>query len=62
MYPLKLDGVNKMKIRHVSYTLKTGRLFGEVMQVTCCGLHLMPEMSFLGASSDDKVVCTSVDT
>ena len=35
---------------------------GEVMQVTCCGLHLMPEKSFLGASSDGKVVCTSVDT
>ena len=63
MYPLKLDGLNKMKIRHVSFTFKTGRLVGEVMQMTCCGLHLMPEKSFLlEASSDGKVVCTSVDT
>ena len=32
------------------------------MQVTCCGLHLVPEKSYLQASSDGKVFCTSVDT
>ena len=32
------------------------------MPVTCCGLHLVPEKSYLQASSDGKVFCTSVDT
>ena len=26
------------------------------------GLHLLPEKSFLGASSDGKILCKSVDT
>ena len=42
--------------------IENRKTVGEVMQVTCCGLHLMPERSFLGATSDGKVVCTSVDT
>ena len=34
----------------------------EVMQVTCYGLHLMLEKSYLGASSNAKVFCSSVGT
>ena len=32
------------------------------MEVTASGLHLMVEKPFLGASSDGKVHCSSVDT
>ena len=42
--------------------IENRKAVGEIMQVTCCGLHLMPEKSYLGASSDGKVFCTSVDT
>ena len=35
---------------------------GETMIVEDSGLHLMPEKAYLGASSDGKVTCTSVDT
>ena len=35
---------------------------GEVLEVTPSGLHLMVEKPFLGASSDGKVHCSSVDT
>ena len=38
-----------MKIRHVNYTLKTG----EVMQVICSGLHLMPKTVTIELSPDD---------
>ena len=33
-----------------------------MMLVEESGLHLMPEKSYLGASSDGNVLCTSVDT
>ena len=35
---------------------------GEMMVVEESGLHLMPDKSYLGASSDGNVLCTSVDT
>ena len=35
---------------------------GEDMEVEASGLHLMPEKSFIGASSDGKVLCKNVDT
>lgn len=35
---------------------------GEDMVVTSCGLHLMAEKSYLGASPDGLVLCRSVDT
>lgn len=35
---------------------------GEDMVVQPTGLHLLPEKSFLGASSDGKILCKSVDT
>ena len=31
------------------------------MEVEACGFHLMPD-SFIGASSDGKVLCRNVDT
>ena len=34
----------------------------EIMQVTCCDLHLMLGWSFLGATSDGKVVCSGIHT
>ena len=42
--------------------IENRKAVGEIMQVTCCSLRLMPDKSFLGASSDGQVVCTSVDT
>ena len=35
---------------------------GETMVVTPCGLHLISEKSYLGASSDGHILCTNVDT
>ena len=35
---------------------------GEDMVVEASGLHLMPDRSFIGASSDGKVLCRNVDT
>ena len=35
---------------------------GEDMVVQPTGLHLLPDKSFLGASSDGKILCKSVDT
>jgi len=35
---------------------------GEDMVVQPTGLHLLPEKSFLGASSDGKILCRSTDT
>ena len=35
---------------------------GENMFVEQSGLHLLPEKSYLGASSDGKLRCTSADT
>lgn len=35
---------------------------GETMVFEPTGLHLLPEKSYLGASSDGKLLCTSVDT
>ena len=35
---------------------------GETMVVTPCGLHLIAEKSYLGATSDGHILCTSVDT
>ena len=32
------------------------------MEVEASGLHLMPEKSFIGTSSDGKVLCRNVDT
>ena len=51
---------NEDKVRQLY--IENRKAIGEIMEMTCCGLHLMPERSFLGASSDSKVVCTSVDT
>ena len=36
--------------------------YGEDMEVKASGLHLMPDKSFIGASSDGKVLCRNVDT
>ena len=35
---------------------------GESTVITFCGLHLMADKSYLGASPDGLVMCTSVDT
>ena len=35
---------------------------GEDVEVEASGLHLMPDKSFIGASSDGKVLCRNVDT
>ena len=35
---------------------------GEMMVVNKSGLHLLPDKSYLGASSDGLVTCTNVDT
>ena len=35
---------------------------GEDMEVEVSGLHLMPNRSFIGASSDGKVLCRNADT
>ena len=40
--------------------IENSEALGEITQVTCCGLHLMSEKSYLGASSDGKVLCISV--
>jgi len=42
-----------MKIELDSATSKTGNS----MEVEASGLHLMPDRSFIGASSDGKVLC-----
>ena len=35
---------------------------GEAISFEPTGLHLLPEKCYLGASSDGKLLCTSVDT
>jgi len=42
--------------------IKNRQQYGEDMEVEASGLHLMPDRSFIGASSDGKVLCKNVDT
>jgi len=35
---------------------------GEDMTVKASGLHLLPEKSFIGTSSDGKLLCRNADT
>ena len=52
-----------MKTRHGSATyVHNWYRAGETMIVEDSGLHFMPIKAYLGASSDGKDVCTSVNT
>jgi len=51
-----------MRKKHASVMLKIDKLLGEVMVVKKCGLHLLPDNSYLGAFSDGLVTCTNVGT
>ena len=42
--------------------LEDRKKLGEEMSFEPTGLYLLPEKSYLGASSDGKLTCTSVDT
>ena len=43
-------------------TPKTGSKCGEDMVVEASGLHLLPDKSFIGASSEGNVLCRNADT
>ena len=42
--------------------IENGQQCGEDMEVEASSLHLMPDKSFIGASSDGKVLCRNLDT
>ena len=46
---------------HLKY-IHNRATMGESMVVTPCGLHLIAEKIYLGATSDGHILCTSVDT